>query len=56
MMSAKCRMAVFEEQQEEVLIDGVDHELLIGKNCFNFTEKKTLLPRKYIIVFYSWKY
>ena len=33
MMSPKCRMAVFEEQQEEVLIDGVDHELLIGKNC-----------------------
>ena len=31
MMSPKCRMAVFEEQQEEVLIDGVDHELLIGK-------------------------
>lgn len=29
-MSAKCRSAVFEEQQEEVLISGVDHELLIG--------------------------
>ena len=41
MMSPKCRMAVFEEQQEEVLIDGVDHELLIGKNCYNFTKNDT---------------
>ena len=29
-MSTNCRMAVFEEQQEDVLIEGVDHELLIG--------------------------
>ena len=45
MMSAKCRMAVFEEQQEEVLIDGVDHELLIGKN-FSISRKKTITSTK----------
>ncbi len=29
-MSALCRQAVFQEEQEEVLIQGVDHQLLIG--------------------------
>ena len=51
MMSAKCRQAVFEEQQEEVLIDGVDHELLIGKNCFNFTEKKHYFHENTLLFF-----
>ena len=56
MMSAKCRMAVFEEQQEEVLIDGVDHELLIGKKCFNFTKKTNEFEfTKYSILFFSVK-
>ena len=29
-MSSQCRAAVFEEEQEEVLLNGVDHQLLIG--------------------------
>ena len=29
-MSANCRAVVFEEEQEEVLVMGVDHQLLMG--------------------------
>ena len=29
-MSANCRAAIFEEEQEEVLVNGVDHQLLMG--------------------------
>ena len=55
MMSAKCRQAVFEEQQEEVLIDGVDHELLIGKKCFNFTKKNPMNSNSRNIHYYFFR-